>query len=342
MRTFALAPVTDDHPPGLLTAHNAKEYTVGMSSEVVRRDGDHVAATLMVFDATAVTKMEKGKIDVSCGYECDLERKPGRTPTGEPYDAVQRNIRGNHIAIVYVGRAGSTRVRMDSAGLKQFAIMQPGGKVAMPIKKKKDLTIEEAAAQVAAAESRADASEAELADVKVRADRAEGELESVRTRLRLIESARADEEDPAKLQGIIKTLNAKINELSKDRARFDAEEPDRLRSAVRHRVKIESAAAAVLGGHTVFDSLDDRTIMTAVVEKLHGVSIPDDKSEDYVRARFDAAMEGFEANADALDRLKIMTQEKGEPITERMDSAAAHRLMVERNRNAWQAKKPDA
>lgn len=334
MRTFAMAPVTDDHPPILITSKNAKTYTVGMIGESIRRDGDHLAGTIMVFDAATIDKMERGKVELSCGYECDLIKEKGKTPGGESYDAIQTNIRGNHIAIVHVGRAGSDiKVRMDSA------IMQRQGEVTMGIKaKKNDLTLEEAASQVAASSSRADAAEAELAEAKARADRAEGELEGVRTRLTVLESSRSDEEDPVKLQAIIKALTAKISSMEQNRARFDADEPDRLRTAVRNRVKVESAAAAVLGGHQVFDTMDDRMLMVAVVEKLHGVSIPSEKSDDYVRARFDAAIEGFHAGAEALSQLQAVVHGKSKNEQDRGTSQSAREAMVERNRNAWQKK----
>src|SRR5882672_209067 len=54
LQSFALAPVTDDHPPVMLTADNAKQYAIGMVGESVRKDGDHVAATIVVFDASTI------------------------------------------------------------------------------------------------------------------------------------------------------------------------------------------------------------------------------------------------------------------------------------------------
>ena len=39
--------------------------------------------------------------ELSCGYYCDLDETPGEYE-GQRYDARQRNIRGNHLALVEV------------------------------------------------------------------------------------------------------------------------------------------------------------------------------------------------------------------------------------------------
>ncbi|MCX7015414.1 MAG: alpha/beta hydrolase fold domain-containing protein, partial [Candidatus Sumerlaeota bacterium] len=49
--------------------------------------------------------IEAGKTALSCGYTCDLEHTPGNW-MGIKYDAIQRNIRYNHMAVVKAGRAG--------------------------------------------------------------------------------------------------------------------------------------------------------------------------------------------------------------------------------------------
>ncbi len=53
-------------------------------------------------------------MQLSAGYELDLDRTPGTAPDGRRYDAVQRNIRINHVAAVPLGRAGTARVLADS------------------------------------------------------------------------------------------------------------------------------------------------------------------------------------------------------------------------------------
>lgn len=123
LASFALMPVTNDHPSELLTADNAKQYAVGSVSDAVTPDGDKVRAALMIHDATAIEALDAGKSELSCGYTADVEFTPGLW-NGQPYDAVQRNIRGNHVALVDAGRAGpACAIRMDAAGAAQEITM---------------------------------------------------------------------------------------------------------------------------------------------------------------------------------------------------------------------------
>lgn len=119
LASFALVPVTNDHPSDLLTADNAKQYAVGSVSDAVTPDGDKVRAALMITDAAAIAALDAGKSELSCGYTADVEFTPGLW-NGQQYDAVQRNIRGNHVALVDAGRAGpACSIRMDAAGAAQ-------------------------------------------------------------------------------------------------------------------------------------------------------------------------------------------------------------------------------
>ena len=117
--SFALVPVTNEHPPEALTADNAKQYSVGSVSESVAPEGDKVRATLMITDADAIAALDAGRSELSCGYTADVVIEPG-TWQGKRYDAKQTNIRGNHVALVDAGRAGPTcSIRMDAADAAQ-------------------------------------------------------------------------------------------------------------------------------------------------------------------------------------------------------------------------------
>lgn len=123
LESFALVPVTNDHPSELLTADNAKQYAVGSVSESVVPEGDKVRAVLMITDASAIEALDAGKSELSCGYTADVVQEAG-VWQGQPYDAVQRNIRGNHVALVDAGRAGpACAIRMDAAGAAQEITM---------------------------------------------------------------------------------------------------------------------------------------------------------------------------------------------------------------------------
>lgn len=114
LHTLIGRPVTNNHPPGLLDAKTARDWMVGAQAGDVTVDEDHVRSKVSVLDATTIGAMRAGKVEVSCGYECDCLETPGEDPVYGKYDAVQTNIRYNHIAIVDKGRAGPTAtVRMD-------------------------------------------------------------------------------------------------------------------------------------------------------------------------------------------------------------------------------------
>lgn len=124
LASFGLMPVTNEHPSELLTADNAKQYAVGSVSESVVPEGDKVRAVLMITDASAIEALDAGKSELSCGYTADVVQEAG-VWQGQPYDAVQRNIRGNHVALVDAGRAGpACAIRMDAAGAAQEITME--------------------------------------------------------------------------------------------------------------------------------------------------------------------------------------------------------------------------
>lgn len=107
MASFAHIPVTDDHPTVPVTADNWSEFAKGQTDGDIARDGERLRVPLMVSDGATVALVEAGKRELSAGYTCDLDWLGGVTPDGQIYDAAQKNIRANHVAIVRAGRAGA-------------------------------------------------------------------------------------------------------------------------------------------------------------------------------------------------------------------------------------------
>lgn len=104
--SYTHRPVTNDHPPVLVDASNWKKYSVGHTGDEVMRDGDCIRVPMTLMDAAAVKDWKDGKRQLSLGYTMDLEWKAGKTENGEEYDAVQTNIRANHLAVVAAARGG--------------------------------------------------------------------------------------------------------------------------------------------------------------------------------------------------------------------------------------------
>ena len=109
-------PVTDGHPPGLVTADNWREYgrgSLGENVEIV--DDMYLSANETINDAALIAKLKVGEqVQVSVGKRLRLNRTPGIFK-GESYDAIQEEIRFDHLAHVEQGRAGDTvRAYFDS------------------------------------------------------------------------------------------------------------------------------------------------------------------------------------------------------------------------------------
>ena len=100
--SFEGKPVTDDHPPVGVDASNYASYTKGTVQNVRRGNGadrDKLICDLVVYDAALIAKIDAGKREISCGYECKyIERDDGTY--------CQMDIIGNHVAVVEEGRAG--------------------------------------------------------------------------------------------------------------------------------------------------------------------------------------------------------------------------------------------
>jgi len=110
------APVTDLHPSEtggeyLLNPHNAKNHIVGIA-ESIEPDGKYLCGSLIVFHEDTIKAIESGaRKEISLGFRCEVLPTPG-VINGETYDAIQKNIIFNHIAL---GPKGWGRVGPDCA-----------------------------------------------------------------------------------------------------------------------------------------------------------------------------------------------------------------------------------
>jgi hypothetical protein len=290
--SFELVPLVDDHPlEGELNAKNTALYSAGAVGKV-HQDGEYVAAEVLVQDARAISKVEAGKHEVSCAYHADLEMTPG-VWNGQRYDCIQRNIRGNHVALVRQGRAGpDVKLRLDSAdvGVLVSDAEQTGSvsvaRVPM-LKFKIDGVEYEVSEQVAQAVAKERAAAAALLDaVKADRDTIKGEVEK--------HKAHADSAD------------RKVAELQKELA----EAPVKIAASVKARGELESVASEFLGKEMKLDGLSDLDVRKQVLAKILKTDGADlaDKSEAYIQARFDFEVEreraANPASAQMAERVK--------------------------------------
>jgi hypothetical protein len=149
MASLAWRPVTLDHPDDAVTAKNWKQLAVGYVTGKVARDGDYIEVPLALMDHDAITAVQNGHAQLSVGYGAKLVWGDGVTPAGEPYHAVQTDIRANHVAVVKMARGGDKlKIGDDKTGDREFSTAEreaaaekgqamPGG--GFPIKSEKDL-----------------------------------------------------------------------------------------------------------------------------------------------------------------------------------------------------------
>jgi cation transport regulator ChaB len=108
LETFAYRTITLGHPSEMVSSDNWKGTSIGNTGGEVVRDGTTVRVPLIVMDKDAINRINDGVRELSVGYYSDLNFKSGTTPQGETYDAVQSNIRVNHVAVVPRARGGSS------------------------------------------------------------------------------------------------------------------------------------------------------------------------------------------------------------------------------------------
>jgi uncharacterized protein len=115
LESLQLLPVTLEHPAELLNANNTSEYQVGTVGDELRRVGDKVSQSIIITRADAIQAIKtRAAIELSLAYTCDIEETPGEW-RGHRYDAIQRNVKGNHVAITKNGRAGpECAIRLDN------------------------------------------------------------------------------------------------------------------------------------------------------------------------------------------------------------------------------------
>lgn len=225
LRSFENKPITIDHPPEDVTAENWKKYSVG-DARKIGRDGEFMTGILTIKEKDAIDMINEGKSQLSNGYSFTLDMTPGVAPDGSAYDGVQRNIRGNHVAIVGAARCGSACRIADSQPV------QSGDKPMTTVKKVVDgipLEVSETAAAAIdkllgerdtarAAEKVAKDSLAGLIDPKIHADAIaakDAEIETLKKDVMTPEARDAMVADWSKMIGDAKRLAPEIETAGK-------------------------------------------------------------------------------------------------------------------------------
>ena len=136
IESFRLLPWTDEHAmlgneDEGMTAPEKKGIHGVIGEDVYFQDG-YLKGNIKIFSNKLAKAIKDGKKELSIGYRCLYDLSPG-VYDGQRYDAIQRNIRGNHLASVEEGRSGHDvavldhfRITLDSKGLNMPDASRPG------------------------------------------------------------------------------------------------------------------------------------------------------------------------------------------------------------------------
>jgi len=310
LATLTDAPVTNLHH-GLINASNWRRAAVGSLSGVARMDGDKVVADLVVQDKHTIGLIDSGeRREISCGYQCRLERTPG-TFEGERYDAIQRDIKYNHVALVPRGRAGrEVALRLDAQD-NQIDGLQDTMKIEIISGIEHEVG---SAAHRAALTARADSER----ETQLRLDALPG------------------------LEGAKATLTAQLQEAN---ARLDAM-PGKIAEAVQARIAL--LAIGKRAGVDIREDMSDDEARRAVIGKLHPSMDLEGKAEAYIEAAFDVAIASLSGKSSAASvREDAHHARRGEGEREDADDGLApderaRRNMVKRAQRSASARTPGA
>lgn len=101
--SFKLIPFVNDHTmlgselDGLIPAEMKGVH--GSTGEDVHFENGILFSNLKIFSQTLSDMIQQGRTAISLGYRCIYEKVSGFFD-GQPYDYIQRNLRGNHLALV--------------------------------------------------------------------------------------------------------------------------------------------------------------------------------------------------------------------------------------------------
>lgn len=311
LQSFSHAPITLDHPKDPVTADNWKALSVGEVSTAAKQDGEWIALPLILKDAAAIKQVVDGKRELSAGYTCELDFTPGVTADGQAYDAQQKNIRINHLALVDRARAGSTARIGDGVQWGFSPIEDATPEKDIPMNKTVIVdgipveTTDQGAIVIETLQRRL--ADANAASTKVLADHA---------------TALADKDK------VIATKDAEIDGLKAKV--LDAPALDKL---VASRATLV-AAANHIAKDVKTEGLSDADIRKAVVTAKLGDAAVKDKTPAYIDARFDILVD--EAKAGGADPFRAAVKDGLQPTGDNGAGAKAHQAMSDHLTSAWQ------
>ena len=119
---FANLPLTHHHPKVPVDGQNFGDIAIGWTGEhpevdyIFDTNEVGIKSTCVLYNDEALRAYENGEVQLSPGYIAVFEWQKGKTPSGEDYDIIMKEITDvNHLALLPAGRGGEYAVVLDNA-----------------------------------------------------------------------------------------------------------------------------------------------------------------------------------------------------------------------------------
>ena len=289
------APLTDLHPHQFVTPDNVTELQKGVVSDNIKATKRFVEADIIVQDRELIEAVKRGdRRELSPGYTVKLDMTPGEY-NGERYDAIQLDPRTNHVGIGPKdwGRSGpEVSLRLDSSEHSvAYEVVERNDDIHRVVEETPDL------GGTTMAQLTLDGVEVEVKDgqegiVKKILEEKQAKADEVSQNLDSI-SAERDE-----LREQLQTLQQRLQLF---------EDPSHIHKLATERNKLESAASRFLQAD--LSRMTDKEIRLMALKAKHPDIKLDDKSDDYINARFDAMIETVSEDGKSLGEARSVVSQ---------------------------------
>jgi len=290
LNTLKLKPITYNHPREMVTIDNIKKYQVGTIGENLKKEDIFISGKINITDKAIIEQIKRKRdsgqgIELSCGYSCDLLYISGQNKKEGRYDAVQCNIKYNHVSIVDKGRAGrEVKLKLDNDN---------GGKKDMALIKflKQAFKTDNFSMDTISMEYPEEAKNV-VDSLNLKLDEAITVIQSLNSKI--AEANKKVDEYKAKAD----QLAEEITKAKADIAVLSDPNSTKVKEIIKIRSDIEAVAKSL---KIATDNKDNKAIMVDVI-KAQSPSFTTDGdgvSDDYIRARFDSIVEIIKANNDS-------------------------------------------
>ena len=328
LASFAGKAITMEHPPVLLDSENTKNYQIGFTGSEIVYDNGFVRAVMTVTDRDTIDRVVRGDVrEVSAGYRVNYDPTPGVTDSGEHYDGIQKDISGNHVAIVRRGRAGPQVKlhldRQDAADPYLFSTEEIQTMTAKVVFDGAEFEVSESVA-LAITKEREDA-KMSYEDMKMKYDQLMKEAKDMEVKMASMEEDMKKKEDSS--DGRADALQEQVDALKAD---LEEAKNVNIDSIVAERLALVEKAKPVLDAEYAFAGKSDREVMVDAIKAVRGDSIVlDERSDDYVLAMFDTISE--------VAKRDDSTEELREAVASIAAPASAPSSYIEKLQNAWKS-----